>query len=169
MQPTVIKRRLVLMRHAKSDWEDPSLSDHDRPLNKRGRRAAPAMAEWLAEVDSVPDLVLSSTSLRTCETLDLMLPEWPSEPETRYLKSLYLAPAESILQAIRDDGNDAKTILVLAHNPGMAHLVSCLTDKYMDMPTAAAAVFRVDIDDWQTPLDPDNVKLVQFMRPKALH
>ena len=161
-------KRLVLMRHAKSDWGDESLSDHDRPLNERGRQSAPAMAGWLAEVNAIPDVVLSSSSERTSETLNLMLPVWNRQPRVELSESLYLAPAEEILEVIGRHAGDAIHLLVLGHNPGMAHLVSCLADKFIDMPTAAAAVFDVSLDDWQSGIRPDSAKLVQFMRPKAI-
>lgn len=161
-------RRLVLMRHAKSDWADGSLADHDRPLNARGRSDAPMMALWLQEMVVVPDVVLTSSSKRTRETLDLMLQEWPVEPRVSVLETLYLASAETIIQTIHRSGGDAMTLLVLAHNPGMADLVSELANKFMDMPTAAVAVFEVKRDGWKSLAGSDDVRLIDFMRPKAL-
>lgn len=160
-------RKLILMRHAKSDWADESLSDHDRPLNKRGKRDAPRMASWLASVDCQPDRILCSSSARTCETAALMSEAWMTDPDIQYCKSLYLASPESILAAIRAEAGDAQSVLVLAHNPGMSHIVSVLSNKFRDMPTAAAAVFDVD-SDWVNLLSKQECRLVDFMRPKAL-
>jgi len=161
-------RRLVLMRHAKSDWADPSLTDHDRPLNRRGRESAPMMARWLAEIDVVPDRVLSSSSVRTRETFALMLPLWPREPSTYFTEALYLAPPQSILEAVRREGGAAETLLVIAHNPGMAGLVSTLAQQCLEMPTAAAAVFDVQVDTWPALCTSHDLSLSHFMRPKAL-
>ena len=159
---------LIVMRHAKSDWSDVSLSDHDRPLNDRGCRDAPRMGEWLHEIGMVPDRVLSSTSQRTRDTVDLMLPTWGGEVEVSYSGSLYLATPEAILQTIRGDACDAARLMVLAHNPGITHFVSKLAGQSVDMPTAAIAVFQVDLDDWSRFALGGPAKLIHYMRPKAL-
>ena len=160
-------RILILMRHAKSDWSDGSLSDHDRPLNQRGRRDAPRMADWLKGVDSVPDLILSSTSERTRETAQIMLKQWSESPTVSHTQSLYLAHPKTILETIQDHGDESRCLLVLAHNPGMSYMASTLADKSMDMPTAAAAVFRVRCE-WHELRGAGDCELVHFMRPKAL-
>ena len=166
--PTVpLSRILIAMRHAKSDWSDGSLSDHDRPLNKRGCRDAPRMAHWLDDLSFVPDLILSSTSERTRQTAALMRQEWKRDPVVSYTPSLYLAGPDAITKAIRSDGCDAKRLMVLAHNPGIAHFVSVLAGQQLDMPTAAIAVFQVAAEDWSR-FNSDDVALVQYMRPKAL-
>jgi len=161
-------RCLILMRHAKSDWGDESLPDHERPLNERGRRDAPRMAQWLAEQTWVPDVVLSSSSVRTRETLQLMSDTWDDEPTQSFTRSLYLASPEAILDCIRADGNDAPQLMVLAHNPGISYVASLLADQSVEMPTAAAAVFRVDLDHWYDLRPSTPIQLVEFMRPKAL-
>lgn len=164
----VADRFLILMRHAKSDWGDESLSDHDRPLNRRGKRDAPRMAKWLAEIDMVPDMILSSSSERTRETVDLMIGQWSIEPTTSFSESLYLATPESILSTIRSDACDATKLLVVAHNPGMTHLVSSLAEKFIELPTAAIAIFKIPAADWSSLQTGTPMSLLQFMRPKAL-
>ncbi|GAA4444019.1 histidine phosphatase family protein [Novipirellula rosea] len=163
-----MRRRLILMRHAKSDWADEGLSDHDRPLNKRGRRDAPQMAAWLREIDCLPDVVLSSSAVRTRETLELMQDSFRSDVIVSYSESLYLASPETICNVIASDSCDASTVMVLAHNPGMAYLVSQLAGQMVDMPTAAIAIFDVSITDWSKFRLSSPVKLEHFMRPKAL-
>ncbi|WP_442508301.1 SixA phosphatase family protein [Novipirellula sp. SH528] len=162
------RRRLILMRHAKSDWADEGLSDHDRPLNKRGKRDAPQMAEWLREIDCLPDVVLSSSAVRTRETAELMQDSFRSDVVVSYIESLYLATPETICSVISSDSCDASTVMVLAHNPGMAYLVSQLAGQMVDMPTAAIAIFDVSIADWSKFRLSSPVKLEHFMRPKAL-
>ena len=162
------KRFLILMRHAKSDWSDESLGDHDRPLNPRGNRDAPRMARWLAEVDMIPDVLISSTAQRTRETAALLRDEWPSDPEIIWNSELYLASPDSILRVIRTDNCDARRLLVLAHNPGMAQLVSGLAEQAVDMPTAAIAVFELDDTDWSEFRPHQRRRLIHYMRPKAL-
>lgn len=161
-------RLLLLMRHAKSDWGDETLSDHDRPLNRRGRNDAPLLGRWVAVIGGVPDIVLCSSALRTRQTVDQMLPEWPTEPAISYNDSLYLASPEGILDSVRSDACDAGRVMVVAHNPGMASLVSQLAGRWIDMPTAAIAVFRIRDPDWNKLSMSSDVELVEFMRPKAL-
>jgi phosphohistidine phosphatase len=106
--------KLILLRHAKSDWADPLLGDHDRPLNARGRAAAPRIGRWLRDHGHLPTRILCSTSTRTRETLDrLALPDTPTE----FRPDLYLAPADTILALA---ATPADTLLILAHNDGLA-------------------------------------------------
>lgn len=160
-------RTLVLMRHAKSDWADESLSDHDRPLNARGRRDAPKMARWLSEIEQVPDLVLCSSAARTTETTALMIDQWSCDPDIRYTKDLYLAAPQTIVDVITRETNEESNVLVLAHNPGMAYLVSTLAGQSMDMPTAAMGIFAVDFP-WYALSSSSRPEMIEFMRPKAL-
>lgn len=166
--PNAHQRSLVLMRHAKSDWSDQSLSDRDRPLNKRGRHDAPRMAEWLQSVGRVPSLVLCSTSKRTRETLKLMMEVWNENPEVIDCENLYLAPADEIFQEIRTLGTDEPSIMTLAHNPGMSYAASVMADQSIEMPTAAVAIFDISLDSWQSLHEDAERQLAFFMRPKAL-
>lgn len=166
--PSDARRFLIVMRHAKSDWIDLSLSDHDRPLNERGARDAPRMAQWLYSIAMVPDVILSSTSQRTRETVERMEAEWGGDLVVSYSQSLYLATAESMLRTIRSDGGDATRLMVLGHNPGTAHLTSALAGKGLEMPTAAIAIFQLTLDDWSQLSQSSPVRLIDYMRPKAL-
>jgi phosphohistidine phosphatase len=166
--PAQTQRLLILMRHAKSDWDDSALADRDRPLNERGRRDAPRMARWLADIGLVPDRVLSSPSRRTRETAELMLAQWDSQPLLCFSEPLYLSSPETILDSVRSDGGDARRLLVLAHNPGMTHLVSGLAHRAVDMPTAAIAVFQLALSDWGELRPSLPHRMIHYMRPKLL-
>lgn len=146
-------RHLIAVRHAKSSWSDHSTPDHDRPLNARGRRAAPAVAAALREAGHVPDLVHSSTSARTRETWKLMAPAFadergpafadqpspavarePSpafaqEPEARFHAELYLASIEAILEIVAATPPEVETLMVLGHNPSIFQLASGLSQR----------------------------------------
>lgn len=162
-------RLLVLMRHAKSDHGDETLSDHQRPLNRRGRDDAPRMAKWLAEIGAIPELILCSSSTRTQETASLMTPQWPEPPTVLATDSLYLAPPAEILRTIQSDGCDARVLLVIGHNPGMAELVAQLDGEPVHLPTAGTAVFSVtDADDWSQLRSAEQLQLCQLMTPEAL-
>jgi len=164
-------KRLLLMRHAKSNWGGTGLSDHQRPLNKRGRRDAPAMGRWLAENDVWPARVLCSSAARTRETLARLQSELGAEPDVFYSDLLYGATAETLARVVRSEGKNAKTLMVIAHNPGMSELVSCLASEYIGMSTAAIAVFETHLDSWNDfKFDQHCVpmKMIHFMRPKEL-
>lgn len=141
-------KRLILMRHAKSDWSATG-DDHSRPLNKRGRGSAPVMGEWLREKAWLPDEVLCSTATRTRQTLVLLgLPEvaiW-------FERSLYLADSHEIIEEIQTAAGN--TVLVLGHNYGMCECANMLVKappdhpRFSDYPTCATALISFDVDDW---------------------
>jgi len=153
---------LILMRHAKSDWSNTSLADHDRPLNDRGRRDAPRMAQWLAEIDQIPDRILCSSAVRTRQTVTGLTDLWNACPAIHYSHELYHAQPQEIIDNIRLEGGDARRLLIVAHNPGLTRLASDLSGLFVEMPTAAIAIFSVGIDG------ANGTELVEFMRPKAL-
>ncbi|MEZ4466682.1 MAG: histidine phosphatase family protein [bacterium] len=121
-------RRLVLMRHAKSDWSHDGLSDHERPLNGRGRRSAPAMAQALAARGFVPDVAASSDSQRTTETWILLAAELGLDVEPRWSRELYLAGPATILAAAARLPAAGTCGLILGHNPGMSEAATLLAD-----------------------------------------
>lgn len=140
---------LALMRHAKSDWADEMLSDHDRPLNARGQRDAPRMARWLAEQGFLPEVILASTAVRVQETVAAMLACWSHRPLVMFSQSLYLAPPQTILQHVRAEaftaeGQRPRMAMVVAHNPGLEYLASNLLGKATRMPTAAIALLQCE-------------------------
>ena len=137
--------RLVLVRHAKSDWGDPSLDDHDRPLNDRGVRDAPRMARLLADTGFRPEVIRSSTALRARTTAEAFGAEFgvavDLDPE------LYGAPPRVLLRAAAASG--ARRVIVVAHDPGMSALAEQLSGGAVaHMPTCAVATFTWDEDDW---------------------
>ena len=158
---------LLLLRHAKSSWNSPANSDHERPLNPRGRAAAPRMGELCRELDLVPDLVLSSDSARTRETFDLFAQSAGFAGEVRFLPELYHASASVLLESLADAG-PARRPLLLAHNPGMEDLFERLSGEYERFPTAALAAFQLAIDDWHTPIRRDVCQPAGLWRPKEL-
>ena len=158
-------KRLILMRHAKSDWSHPGRSDHDRPLNRRGVKAAPAMGAWLIAEGYAPDLALVSSSARTQETFRLSGLTCPSVTEA----VLYNGRAEEILKAIRGADETAETLIVIGHQPGMQEAANRLlpeweVDKY---PTAKAAILEIAAPTWFE-LGWGDAKLIAEMAPKLL-
>lgn len=141
--------KLILMRHAKSSWDDPLQSDHDRVLNARGRESAVAMGKWLRQLGHEPDETLSSSSVRTRETCDLV----GFDTDARFTRALYLAGPDTMLDELR--GASGQTVLMLGHNPGIAELAERLASKlpaharFLDYPTCATTVFEFAADRWQ--------------------
>jgi phosphohistidine phosphatase len=143
-------RRLVLLRHAKSDW--PDVADHDRPLAKRGRRDAPAVGRWLGESGYAPDAVICSTALRARETWELasagLRTTVPgASPTVRFESRVYEATVLGLLMLVREFPDEWGTALLVGHNPGMAELTVGLSAPSSDpptaFPTAAVAVLAV--------------------------
>lgn len=164
------------MRHAKSSWRDRKQSDFDRPLNDRGRRAAPLMAQYLSQNNLTPDLALCSTAERTRETWALMAPSLPCP--VIYKHSLYLASPKDMLRDIKETGDAIQHVLVIAHNPGMHMLalslihpdksemskVAQLAGKF---PTAAIASFTLTNAHWSA-IGNRSGALDIFVTPKML-
>ncbi len=129
---------LLLMRHAKSSWNDDALADHDRPLNPRGRDAAPRMAKIMVENNIVPKLILVSSSKRTMETVERMMPQLEGV-KVKVIPELYHATPMTILETIHTHGENADPLLVVGHNPGMETTVSNIAGHIVPFPTAALA------------------------------
>lgn len=169
---------LLLFRHAKSDWSSPELEDHERPLTKRGTKAAPLVARHVAKERLKPDLILCSDSVRTRATLALLLPELKGlPPEVVIEERLYLASAETILDVVRKNaGEGDEKVMVIGHNPGMHALAltligdgdkKALKQMAMKFPTAALAVISFDTDDWAD-VSPARGRLLSFVIPREL-
>lgn len=134
-------RRLVIVRHAKSDWTDGG-PDADRPLAARGRADAPALGRWLGDQVGRIDLVLCSPAVRARQTWQLAAAELDPVPPVRQDERLYGAGAAELLAIIRDLPAAAGTALLVGHNPGLADLVRLLSGEPVELKTAAVAVLR---------------------------
>lgn len=158
----------MLMRHAKSAWDDPELSDHDRPLNGRGRDAAERMGRYMVEQGLEPQLVLCSSAVRTSETLEILSRSFTHEPQVHHHRGLYLASPATILQAIRRWAEKEARILLLGHNPGMHELVEHFTEPLDKFPTAALAEISFDLADWQSLIEASRPRCWRVVTPKSL-
>jgi phosphohistidine phosphatase len=169
-------RQLLLLRHAKSSWDDPRLSDHARPLNARGRRAAAAMAQAMRELRLSPDIVLVSSARRTLQTLEALAP-FEDGPLVEPMDDLYLAPWQRLLEVLRGVPQTARSVLLIGHNPGLHELAVALlgTDGSAaanaqrltaGYPTATLAEFAV-VSPWHM-LEPGGGRLVRFLAPRDL-
>ncbi len=143
-------KKVLLIRHAKSSWSHPALSDHQRPLAERGRRDAPKMGRRLVIRDIMPDLILSSDAVRALKTAMVIAKEL-SYPVSKILRTqrLYHASAQSMLSLITTTSNDIGTLFVVGHNPGMNDFITLMGCKIDNLPTAGQFGFSFDIGDWK--------------------
>jgi phosphohistidine phosphatase len=168
-------KHLYLLRHAKSSWDDASLADHDRPLSKRGRGAARKVADYVQETGIRPELVLTSPSQRTRETLELVEPAL-AEAEVRFEPELYGASEAALLATLHGLPDDVESVLLLGHNPGMQQLAVALAGRgdadlvqrlRTKMPTAALVALTLPVDTWDE-VTVGKGELVSYVVPREL-
>ena len=157
--------RLILMRHAKSSWKYPELTDHERPLNKRGRKASVKIAKELIRLDWIPDKLYSSDSARTKETWKRMA-KHIQQVDVEYSRKFYHSKPKKIMKNIPDEVNQ-ETIMILSHNPGCADFLEHLCGEWHRMPTAATALLTVKNPEigWKTQANWD---LEELLIPREL-
>jgi len=141
-------KTLLLLRHAKSSWNDPDLQDFERPLNQRGRKAAPLIGRFMLQEGLVPDLILSSPAERARQTIALIVEAAHLEGELRYDERIYEASAESLLEVVSGAEDRFAILLLVGHNPGMEDLLLLLSGETVRMPTAALAAITFDTEKW---------------------
>ena len=169
-------RRLILFRHAKSDWSEEGLDDHVRPLNARGKRVAGPMGAWLTGRGFRPDLVLCSTAKRARATWDLAKVALTPAPKATFDPELYMASAATLLAKVKELPAEIQTVLIVGHNPGLEQFVKLVASKgdpearralSEKFPTAAIAVIDFPFDDWSQ-IKPDAGRLDRFVTPRSL-
>lgn len=163
-------KTLFLTRHAKSSWKHPGLSDHDRPLNRRGEADAPRMAAFLAANYPTPTLLVSSTAVRALTTAEMLAQGfgYPAT-EVRRLPQLYLADVPTLLTVARELPDETDVALLVAHNPGMTDCLNALAGAGIDnLPTCGVARIAFDAAHWAE-LQPAQGRLLSLDVPKALN
>jgi phosphohistidine phosphatase SixA len=164
-----MKRRLILMRHAKSSWKSDAPTDHARPLNRRGRRDAPRVARRLVELGWVPERTISSDSARTRETFQLMSDQLPSQSEVRFTGALYHADVTALCSQLAEVPTECVCVLALGHNPGWEDAAEWLTGQPIQMTTANAALLESAGSSWALAVqEPACWHLRELIRPKEL-
>ncbi len=167
-------KTLVLMRHAKSAWDNADLPDIDRPLSARGQKTAPAMGERLKRAGYRPDVILCSTARRARETLDLIAGDLPKKAKVEHLKELYMAVPREMLNVITKVPDGAETVMLIGHNPGIGSLASWLAGEgdsellakiRRKFPTAGVAVITFDVPRWAD-VTGEGGTLTAFLRPR---
>ena len=143
-------KKLYLIRHAKSDWNDENKSDFERGLNKRGEKAILTMAKALKERNIMPDLILSSSAKRAKLTAKGLGKEIGYSGKIKYIDALYMAEPETIQGFIKDVNDKYDTLFIVGHNPETTELSNMLIDDYIDnVPTLGIVALKLPIDDWK--------------------
>lgn len=169
-------KTLYLLRHAKAERDAPSGEDFDRPLAERGINDAAELGRILSAANRRPDLILVSTARRTLETAENLTRHWPASPPVQNDKSLYLASAARLLDAVRAVPEPAESAMLVAHNPGIEELAHQLAHGVPSEPlrrmqknfaTCALATFEISVNTWPR-VAAELAKLVAFSTPKDL-
>jgi phosphohistidine phosphatase len=169
-------RRLMLLRHAKSDWSKPGQRDHDRVLASRGREAAPRIGKYMATHDLVPELVVCSTAVRARETWELVAGELASTPRVAHDERIYENRPDTLLHVIHETVPDVHVLLLVGHNPSFsafAELLAATGDTESrqrlreKFPTAGLAVIDFAVDAWDR-VHPHSGRLDRMITPRLL-
>jgi|SRR5919108_567703 phosphohistidine phosphatase len=162
-------KTLLMLRHAKSSWDDSSLDDHERPLNPRGRRDAPRMGALLRDTRLTPDVIITSDAVRAHATATAVADASGYRGDIMTEPLLYHASPDAIVAVLKSVSNaNAKTLMIVGHNPGLEEFVELMTGESHDLPTAALVQLAVPVAKWRD-LTPDTrATLVALWRPKEL-
>jgi phosphohistidine phosphatase len=161
-------KRLILIRHAKSDWGNPSVRDFDRPLNKRGNANAPEMAQRMVSQHIYPDLIVSSPALRAITTAKYFAKEWGiAENMIQTDKNIYEAAIKSLLNEVNQFDNKYDTVALFGHNPGLTDFANYLSDvNIYNMPTCSIVMLEFSFNDWSL-VSSSTAKVLLFDYPKS--
>jgi phosphohistidine phosphatase len=161
-------KSLLLLRHAKSSWKDSDIDDHERPLNKRGKRDAPRMGRLLREENLLPDLILTSSAKRCRKTAEQVIQASGYRGETRITSELYEANGEKLRNIVAGISDDIGRLLLIGHNPGLEELLEPLAGVYTPLTAAALAHLELPIERWSELSTDLRGKLVHLWQPREL-
>jgi len=161
-------KTLLILRHAKSSWSEPGLSDHDRPLNQRGLRDAPRMGQFVQQARLIPDWILCSSANRARATAERVIAEMDFAGQIHFSTDLYLAEPEVWVESLQLLDNQANRVMIVGHNPGLESLVFRLTGHDESFPTAALAHVELPVNEWAELSLTTRGELTALWRPKSL-
>lgn len=161
-------KTLLILRHAKSSWKDQTLADHDRPLNKRGKRDGPRIGRLLRDEQLMPDLIFSSSAVRAITTAEAVADACDYEGDIRVTRWLYHAGTETFVEVLSQVPDRYERVMLVGHNPGSEELLEDLTGSWERMPTAALAQVALGIESWSELSEATRGRLVNLWWPKKL-
>ncbi|MEW6736951.1 MAG: histidine phosphatase family protein [Acidobacteriota bacterium] len=160
-------KTLLLLRHAKSSWDDSSQRDFDRPLSERGQRDAPRMGKQLSLSGPIPDLILCSPAVRAQQTLTAFIQAAHCKVNIKFDERIYGAQSAQLIKIVRELPDTCATVLMVGHNPGFEELAARLTAIPEHMPTAALVCIELPFTNWDEVEDGQG-RRVWFLTPKQL-
>lgn len=162
-------KTLLILRHAKSSWAEASLDDHERPLNARGRQDAPRMGDIVRDASLVPDVIITSDAVRAHTTALAVAEAAGFSGDVTVAPSLYHASPDDVVEVLQTvpDAN-ARTVMIVGHNPGLEDLIERFTGERHHLPTAALVHLALPIDSWDELDATTRATLVELWRPKEL-
>jgi len=161
-------KTLLLLRHAKSSWKDSDIEDHERPLNKRGKKDAPKMGQLLSSENLLPDLIIASTAKRCRKTTEHVIHASGYRGETHFCNELYEAGSSTLLACLAKQSAEVVRLLMIGHNPGLEELLESLTTTYTPLTTAALAYLELPIEAWSEISDTTEAALIKVWQPREL-
>ena len=162
-------KTLLVLRHAKSSWDDTPLDDHERPLNERGGRDGPRMGKLVRTHRLTPDIIISSDAVRARRTAEAVAETARYAGGILLDPRLYLASPSGVLAVLRTvPETHAGSVMIVGHNPGLEDLVAQLTGEQQDFPTAALAHIGLPIDRWRDLKGSTRGRLLRLWRPKEI-
>ncbi len=161
-------KTLLILRHAKSSWKEEHLSDHDRPLNKRGRHDAPRIGKLIRKKGLQPQLIICSGAKRARETAGLVTEACGYKGELRFSEELYAAAPEAYISVLKALDDSYEQVMVVGHNPGLEELLGELTGEEQTLPTAALAQVALPIQTWSELDDSIDGRLTDLWVPRQL-
>ena len=159
-------KTLLLLRHAKSSWKDTALDDHERPLNKRGKKDAPRMGRLLRDEALIPDLIIASSARRCRRTAEEVIRHSGYRGETRLSSELYEADGNKLREFISRLDDSATRVMLIAHNPGMEQLLDSFFEGHTPLPTSAMAQLDVPVNGWGEISSDTKGALIRLWRPQ---
>jgi phosphohistidine phosphatase len=161
-------KTLLLMRHGKSSWKDEKLTDHERPLKKRGRKDSKRMAKVLLSNDLIPDLILSSTAVRAKETVEIIVETLEYDKKIVYSDELYMGEPQAFVNVLKALSDDYNTVVIVGHNPGLEAYIQIIDGEIEALPTAGLGQLVLVLDHWEELTFETMGDLVGFWTPKTL-
>jgi phosphohistidine phosphatase len=159
---------LLLLRHAKSSWEDSELSDFERPLNARGKRDAPRIGKLILKERLTPHCIISSSAVRARSTADIVADMCRYKGKISFRRSLYATSPQEYFNALQSLKDDYTRVLVVGHNPTIIELIELLTGRAESIPTCGLVYIKLPVKKWKVLQLGTKYELVKIWRPKDL-
>ena len=161
-------KTLLLMRHAKSSWKDTDLADHERPLNKRGKKDSVFMGAVLKEKELLPQIILASSAVRIRETITGLTQESAYAGEIEFSDELYLAEPEVFLRVLCNLPDTFERVMLMGHNPGLEGLLQVLSGRIESLPTGSVAYLSLPVQQWSELSNETEGELIEMLLPHEL-